>query len=227
MNLQARLLFWVVALLCLSRCVNQDVGSGTGSSKGRVLYRFLSKHGSPQRWSADVLARYATAASFSRGFIAKITRLGLSGRNLADLNDDDDVEHFVDSDPDDLVRLKKLFAQIQHGPGLSFDELSSFGGAERFDLTTLREADRLDFHSFIWALGSSPHVAMLGLRVLRPHFDAVMFGRDEITKSPFSWWHFVLAPGTLAVRYFWVFYETDLVMVTLLTVSYIISDLVW
>jgi hypothetical protein len=156
-----------------------------------------------------------------------------------------------------LGSIRRLIHAAEAGPAMSLEELASSDGAEEFNLVTLRRVVRRDFHTLLWALGNSPHVAMLTLRFFQRNFDSILYGADEATaKSPFSWPLLIFAPGILAVRYIWAFYgesvcccfvrtihvlqrkslrsglnglraDTDPIAVCFFTATYVLADLAW
>ena len=269
----------VVAALVLAHVLASGVSTGAVKRSGLSLY--LAKYGPPVTWGSVVLKDYCRLGGFTAKICAKIkafdgaTLCAMSGDELQALALDDEedlrrlhalievatstyerisVEQMKSTVGAEEFRLESL-RQVRFLVGCSSPlghvrQCADTGAPYRSLIRP--QATRLDFHTMLWALGSCPHVAMAGLRIFRPHFDDVLYGVDEADeKSPFSWPLFVLAPGTLAMRYFWAFFDTDpgalrilppslptspvtlhcthlpAVLVLVLTLSYSLLDVVW
>jgi hypothetical protein len=99
-------------------------------------------------------------------------------------------------------------------------------GAEDADLWGLRAAQRKNFHTLIYAMLHSPHVALGGVRFLGGEtFDSVIFGSDESkSKSPYTPLKSILVPGFTCTQYLWHFFDTNPFVTVLICVGFILSD---
>ena len=177
------------------------------ATNNHALKLFQSKHGPPMTWDNSTLFNYCLFEGFTAKFCGRIK--SFNGAALCAL--DDQSRSKLSSDKRTQQKLSSLILACTNlNPNLSLTQFESGVGAEEFRLEALRQAARLDFHTMLWALSNCPHVALGSLRFFRPHFDSVLYGADEAEKkSPFSWLLFLLAPGTVAIRYFWAFFDTD------------------
>jgi len=112
----------------------------------------------------------------------------------------------------------------------AFENIAQSSGAEDLDLWKVRDKAFVAFHSFFFALGQSPHVA-IGMLLAHSNgnsqrLDNVMFGVDEAAlKSPFNWPQAILTPGILACRYLAYFLDTNPFVAAMMILNYFAEDL--
>ena len=120
--------------------------------------------------------------------------------------------------------MDKLFSLEMGDDG---NDVKNLRDLEDADLWVLITKNCAISRAFLIALGRSPHLALGLLR----HFygetiDSAMFGNDESAeKSPWSLPLYFFAPGLLAIKYFWWFFDTNPYLVFLLVSSYAFSDM--
>lgn len=246
-----RLFVAASALLAAASATGAEVNRSTIIDAAFSKYRVSA--GPLAGWRPDTLSAFVSETNMSALFASNVAKASLSGFDLCSLLDDeavaaltrppvipaDGIESSDDAEADalrldtlallrDRRDVKQLCKLANASTALTVHDLIEGFGAEDYSIYLLRDLARRDFHTLLYGLSCSPHFGIASMRLFLPDLDVIMFGRDEAdAKTPFSWVHAFLAPGVLASRYIWHFFDTDPKLSSALALTWVVSDLLF
>jgi len=232
--------FWLaffIAVQCvILSCLAGAVASSSNKEKIRVHFIYsqikLQKHAS--QWTVEEVKIFLDEVGLSDAENVKdlFGKSGIDGSGLVQLAEKDEISQLealgILTSAD-----KEVWDSMSAYLDLSFtlEGLSDAGsGAHRHDLLRLLEKNRNEMGLFFVTLSVSPHLALgyLGHTKL----NEIVFDKEELNdeknfEDPWSWLVYFLAPGLLAVRYVSLFMDTNPILASCLTLTYLTADLLF